>query len=199
MSANAAAPVVVWDVDDVLNELMRAWFDERCRSEHAPGVFRFEQLTVNPPHQLLGLSESEYLHSLDSFRADHYMALKPRPETCAWFKEHGHRARHIALTGAPRALAHLSAAWVVEHYGDWIRTFAFVPSIREPRDASTRESKGDYLSWLQRGDVLVDDNSDNTLAAEALEMSGVLVPQPWNTSRHVDLKNALLHLTSLLQ
>ena len=45
---------VFWDVDDVLNDLMKEWLDfYRLTS----GIkMDYDQLTANPPHKLFGIS-----------------------------------------------------------------------------------------------------------------------------------------------
>ena len=177
--------VVIWDVDDVLNDLMSEWFDGWWRPRHPECVVSYGDLVRNPPHTVLGVGEEEYLASLDAFRDAKFDALAPRPDALRWFAEHGNRADHVALTAVPEAFAHLSASWVVRHFGRWIRTFAFVPS-RRPSDTAVSRivSKADYLGWLGRGDVFVDDRQENVDDARGIGLNGVVVPSPWNQSPH---------------
>src|SRR5262249_9539730 len=119
---------IVWDVDDVLNDLMQDWFEGVGRALAARPGGAYSDLTSNPPHEALGVSREAYLASLDRFREKDYGSVAPMPESLSWFSRHGHRAHHVALTAVPLAAAHLSAEWVVRHYGQWIRTFAFAPS-----------------------------------------------------------------------
>lgn len=192
-------PVVIWDVDDVLNELMREWFDEWWRPRHPECAHRYGDIAANPPHTVLGIPEATYLSSLDAFREERFAKLTPRPEVVEWLSEHGHRAQHVALSAPPESFAHLSAAWVIKHFGQWIRTFAFVPARRGRSDvAEARIAKGDYLEWLGHGDVFLDDREANVEGARALGMKGIVVPQPWNTSCHGSLRGALMHLTALV-
>jgi hypothetical protein len=184
--------VVIWDVDDVLNELMRAWLDEWWRPQHPACVQRYADLAANPPHSILGISEETYLSSLDRFRQERFATLVPQSEVLEWFSEHGHKGHHVALTATPQSFADLSASWVMKHFGQWIRTFAFVPAPRGRTGMpGQRNSKADYLEWLGRGDVFVDDRDDNVEGARALGRRGVVVPQPWNTSCHSSLGTAL--------
>ena len=60
--------LIVWDIDDVLNDLMRAWFELHWRPRHPECSLHYSQLRENPPQRVLGISESEYLSSLDEFR-----------------------------------------------------------------------------------------------------------------------------------
>jgi len=196
---DASKPVVIWDVDDVLNDLMREWFEGWWVPAHPRCAAEYGRLASNPPHDVLGISEQEYLSSLDAFRSDRFAALVPRPGALRWFGAHGDRADHIALTAVPAAFAHLSAAWVVEHFGRWIRTFAFVPSRRGGAGVAQHpQSKADYLRWLGRGDIFVDDRPANVEAARALGLTGIVVPSPWSESPFRSLDAALDHLTQLI-
>jgi len=199
MSRTERRPVVIWDVDDVLNELMREWFDEWWRPGHPECVHCYADIAANPPHTVLGISEAAYLSSLDAFREERFAKLTPRREVVEWFSEHGHRGHHVALSAPPESFAHLSAAWVIKHFGQWIRTFAFVPAQRGRPDVSeARIAKGDYLEWLGHGDVFLDDREANVEGARALGMKGIVVPQPWNASSYGSLRAALGDLTALV-
>ena len=190
---------MIWDVDDVLNELMREWFDEWWRPGHPECVHCYADIAANPPHSVLGISEAAYLSSLDAFREERFAKLTPRREVVEWFSEHGHRGHHVALSAPPESFAHLSAAWVIKHFGQWIRTFAFVPAQRGRPDVSeARIAKGDYLEWLGHGDVFLDDREANVEGARALGMKGIVVPQPWNASSYGSLRAALGDLTALV-
>ncbi len=48
---------IVWDIDDVLNDLTRAWFETAWLPAHRECRLTYEELKVNPPHELLGTSE----------------------------------------------------------------------------------------------------------------------------------------------
>ena len=190
---------MIWDVDDVLNDLMGAWFNEWWRPAHPDCGATDPDLTENPPHRILGVSEREYLSSLDAFREARFAALLPRAEVVAWFRAHGPRSHHVALTAVPPPFAHLSAGWVIRHFGSWIRTFAFVPADRgEAGLAGHRVSKADYLRWLGRGDVFVDDRPGNVEAARGLGLRGIVVPRPWNDSPYGSLDAALADLAALI-
>ncbi len=190
---------MIWDVDDVLNDLMGAWFDGWWHPAHPGCTVTSADLTANPPHAVLGVSEGEYLASLDRFREERFAALVPRPEALAWFSTHGDRSHHVALTAVPSSFAHLSAGWVIRHFGAWIRTFAFVPARRgEAGLSDSRSAKADYLRWLGRGDIFVDDRPGNVDAARALGLKGIVVPRPWNDSPYPSFDAALQDLTSLI-
>lgn len=183
---------LVWDVDDVLNDLMRAWFEQAWLSKHPECQLRYDQLLENPPSAILGVEREEYLVSIDAFRLSPAgTTLTPDPELLSWFAEHGGRFRHVALTARPLESAPAVASWVMRYFGFWIRTIGIVPS-RPPRSAPAYDlSKGDYLRWLGKGDALVDDTPDNLAQAEALGLSTFAWPQPWNQAQ--ETKRAILN------
>jgi hypothetical protein len=173
---------IVWDVDDVLNDLMREWYAAKWLPEHPQCPVRYEELEQNPPHELLNASLQEYLASLDAFRlSEQGRSLSPDRTVVQWFEREGSRYRHVALTATPIVNAPHAASWVFRHFGRWIRTFAYVPSSRpgDPVNAYDR-SKGEFLSWWGRADILIDDNLQHTSAAAELGISTYLVPRPWN-------------------
>jgi hypothetical protein len=178
----AGMQTIIWDVDDVLNDLTREWFMAQWLPEHSGCAVRFEELTRNPPHALLGTTEQDYLTSLDSFRlSDAGRDLPPNREVLAWFEQEGARFRHVALTATPLMNAQHAASWVLRYFGRWIRTFAFVPSPRpgDPPSAYDR-SKKEFLAWWGRADILIDDSPSHTAAAAQLGIRTFLVSQPWS-------------------
>ncbi|MGC8490150.1 MAG: hypothetical protein ACP5SH_00280 [Syntrophobacteraceae bacterium] len=175
---------IVWDVDDVLNDLMRVWLEERTFSGNAQESAAYQELTRNPPHDILKISRSEYLASLDAFRlSEKALEMKPVPEVFDWFSRHGDHFHHMALTAAPLCASHASAWWVLRNFGRWIQSFHVVPSPRPLEPARPRFSgKSEFLAWWGMADILVDDDPANIAGALALGMDAVLVPRPWNDS-----------------
>jgi FMN phosphatase YigB (HAD superfamily) len=173
---------IIWDVDDVLNNLTQAWLEHEWRPEHSDCTVQFSELRANPPHEVLGTTLYEYQISLDRFRtSEDGRNLTPVPEVVAWFVQHGAQYRHIALTARPFVAVPPAAEWLFQHFGKWIRGFGFVPSPRASDRAPTYDrDKGDWLRWIRVGDVLVDDSPANQKAAMELGLKTVLVPQPWN-------------------
>ena len=174
---------IVWDVDDVLNNLMEHWL-ARWRADH-PGVsLDYHAIRQNPPHDLFSISFETYLESLDQIRAsvEAHKTLTPNPQIMAWLNENGHRYRHIALTARPAHTAGPAAAWVLDHFGAWIRSVAFVP-IRKPAtwpDYDLR--KVEYMQWLDVRGVLLDDSLANVAEVKSAGLPALLFPQPWNGS-----------------
>jgi hypothetical protein len=71
----------------------------------------------------------------------------------------------------------------MRYFGAWIRCFGVVPT-RPPEDVPIYDrGKGDYLRWLGKGDVLIDDTRENLVQATEIGMKVLAWPQPWNDSR----------------
>lgn len=173
---------IAWDVDDVLNNLMRCWFENKWLSEHPNCKIRYEDLRENPPHSILSTSVHAYLESLDEFRlSDHYMKMPPGKEVMEWFNLYGERFRHIALTAVPLKAASVSAQWVLKHFGKWMRTFHFVPSNRQGENLPQYDKdKSDFLNWLRKVDIFIDDSEKNVNRAKKSGIRSIVIPQPWN-------------------
>lgn len=173
---------IVWDVDDVLNDLMLSWFSEAWMREHPDCAVKYGDITENPPHDILGVGRDEYLGSLDGFRLSGlYADMPPHPAAKEFFGRHGDGFRHIALTAVPLKAAHVSAGWVMKHFGRWIRTFHFIPSKREGEALpSYDEDKGRFLEWLGKADLFIDDNSGNLSHARRTGIKALAAPRPWN-------------------
>lgn len=175
-------PTVVWDVDDVLNDLMAAWLTHSWAPNHPDRPVTYASIRANPPNELLGVGLHEYLASLDAFRVgDGYATLEPNPWILAWLDANGERCHHVALTATAFQAAPTTAAWVLRHFGRWIREFVFVPAARlgEALPCFDR-SKADWIARLGGPAVLVDDSPANLVAAAAVGAGTVRWPQPWN-------------------
>jgi hypothetical protein len=184
LAKEVTVKTVAWDVDDVLNDLMRTWFEHYWLPSHRGCPISYDTISENPPHTLLGISISEYLTSLDDFRLSKMAReMNPVPEVLSWFRQHGAHFRHVALTSTPLRATHISAAWVMRHFGWWIRSFNVIPSPRNGEEIPVYDqSKEDFLHWWGRVDILVDDNPFNVAAAQSLGIQTILIPRPWNQS-----------------
>jgi hypothetical protein len=191
--------VVVWDVDDVLNDLMRAWLEDAWTSAHPDSHVAYDDLRENPPCSALGISRAAYVRSLDGFRiGERYAALEPNRDILAWLEQHGEQCHHIALTSTAFAAAPTTAAWVLRHFGRWIREFAFIPAPREGERLPVYDSdKGAWLSRLRGRPILVDDSPRNLDAAAAVGADVVCWPRPWNAAT-TTVAETLGSLTQLL-
>ena len=174
---------IIWDVDDVLNDLMRAWLTETWLPSHPNCALGYEALAENPPHRVLGITRSEYLESIDQFRASEAARhMTPNPAIVEWLSEHGSRCRHLALTARPIASVPYASEWVFRHFGTYVRAFGVVP-VRLPGGSPVYDrTKSEFLEWFGDASVLVDDCAENITAARASGIEGILYPQPWNAS-----------------
>jgi phosphoglycolate phosphatase-like HAD superfamily hydrolase len=172
---------IVWDVDDVLNDLMRGWFEMQWRKAHPGCTLTYEQISENPPHRVLGATLAQYQESLDSFRITGFSRLPPNPVVLAWFHEHGTRFRHVALTSVPLSGAGVSASWVLKHFGSWIHSFNVVPSPRDG-DSFVRHdrTKAGFLEWWGQPVIMIDDNYETIQAVRKSGFEAILVSRPWN-------------------
>jgi hypothetical protein len=71
----------------------------------------------------------------------------------------------------------------MRHFGAWIRCFGVVPTRAGEGIPMYDRGKGDFLRWLGKGDVLVDDTQENLKQATKLGLRVVTWPQPWNDSK----------------
>jgi 5'(3')-deoxyribonucleotidase len=190
---------IAWDVDDVLNDLMRQWFEIVWKKAHPECKIDYEDLSENPPYQILNITKEQYLKSLDAFRIDtYYNQMIPTLPIKEWFIHHGHKFRHITLSAVPYAAAGESARWVITHFGKWIRTFHFIPSYRQTCKIPVYDqSKEEFLKRIRQVDYLIDDNEDNIKGAESVSVKGILFPRPWNSQRDESIESVLTFLSSL--
>ncbi len=174
---------LIWDVDDVLNDFMRCWFEQWWRPKSGSPLC-YEELVSNPPHNTLGISLEEYRNSIDEFHLSNlFKQMSPNPEVKKWFLDYGHLLRHIVLTGVPRLAAAASASWVFKHFGDWIRTFTFIPSERLGPDLPVYDiTKTEHLRWLNKANIFIEDNETNIKNTDKLGVRGFIVSRPWNSS-----------------
>jgi len=190
---------LVWDIDDVLNDLMRNWFTEEWLPTHPDCRLAYADLLENPPHRVLGIGEAEYLASLDAFRmSEKARAMQPNRNVLEWFQAHGACCRHMALTARPLASVPGLAEWLFRHFGTYLRHFGVVPIRLEDGVPRYHNGKGDYLQWFGKADLLIDDSEENVAAAQSLGIRNVLYPQPWNRNS-ATVEETLRRLTQLVE
>lgn len=186
-------PVILWDVDDVLNRLTEIWLDTSARKFN-PAV-AYGELTRNPPHELLKISKQEYLDSLDDCRERFLYREPPRAEIMAFFQTSGRFFRHVALSAVPAAFMGRSAEWIFRYFGAWIQAVCFIPSPRENFPIASMSFNSKPEAAASFGGVLIDDSCANV--SGVLESGGEarLFPAPWNPARDlpvVQLLNSLM-------
>lgn len=176
---------IIWDVDDVLNDLMYSWFKEYQRVYDPNSNLSYHDLTQNPPHEILGITLNEYKLSLDNYRnSEKGRNLKPNEQIINWLRKDGAKFRHIALTARPKQTIPFLAEWIFHHFGDWIRTLSFIPSYREDEKLPVYDkTKTDFIIWLGKVDYFIDDSEENIKVAEKIGITSFLFPQPWNDGK----------------
>jgi hypothetical protein len=174
---------VIWDIDDVLNDSTRIWLEKSWLPAHPECMLKFEDLTENPPHRLLGVTREVYLESLDEFRLSPQAgAMIPDAHLLSWFRKKGSGFRHIALTARPRKTVSPAIEWMLLYFGEWFQTFSFVPAERlGEAPGHPDHDKASFLSWLGKADYFIDDNNENVKAARHLGITAYLVSRPWNS------------------
>lgn len=190
---------VFWDVDDVLNDLMREWLVYYC---HGNGIkIDYNSLTSNPPHKLLGISIHEFRDSLDDFRlSENFSKMQPGPSVYKWFETNAANTRNIALTATSIKTAASSSSWVFKNYSTWIRTFHVVPSPRKNEVLPEYDrDKIEAMSRLSRSGILIDDNEDNIQKAVSSGYIGLLFPRPWNSNAGKSMEKFLNDLNKILK
>lgn len=177
--------LIVWDIDDVLNDLLKCWFEDFNQSTATKKKkMAYKDLSQNPPYAVLGITRHAFLASLDKFRISKKgRNLTPNPQILEWLRQYGSGFRHMALTSRPRKSMPMISEWLFRHFGDWIRTVSFVPSFRKMENLPVYDgSKSEFLKWFKKADFFIDDTAENVKAAELLGIKAFEYPQPWNGS-----------------
>ena len=193
----AEKPLLVWDVDDVLNSLMRIYV-ERGLPDGARRI-PYAGITVNPPHELLEITRDEYLVSLDRVRAAGFYDLPPRSEVSEFFAEYGSRFDHAVLSAVPMRFMPDSAAWVLHHFGRWIQNLFFIPSPRPEQKTASQlfATKAEAMAFLGRRAVLIDDSPANVGAVAKAGGRARLFPAPWNEGAKMSAEYFLKELSAI--
>jgi 5'(3')-deoxyribonucleotidase len=179
-------PLLIWDIDDVLNDLIRLCISTTAQTIR-PGI-RFEDLQQNPPLQELGCSLDEYRSILDECRAEYLYDQPPRKEVLEFFQTWGDQFRSVTLSSAPVSTAHRSAEWVLRHFGRWIHGTIFVPSPRKhiPIGIPLFASKAEAVSTLNG--ILIDDMPQNVEPVRAAGNKAFYFPAPWNENKNMSVE-----------
>jgi len=185
MSDRRNIRVIVWDLDDVLNNFTEAWLKLGWQVEHPDCLVAFGELRSNPPVAELNTTQAEFLASLDRFRVSELaQKILPHPALLDWFGRQGDQFRHHILTARPVRTVAPAATWVFQHFGRWVRDFHFVPSPRSGEILPDYEtSKSEVLARLGQVDFFVDDSPQNVSAAAMLGIQALTFPQPWNGAK----------------
>ncbi len=182
-------PLILWDIDDVLNRLTMIWLETSAKKFTVR--IPYDELTENPPHELLNISKEDYLESLDDCRSRFLYAEPPKTEIMLFFRTFGHHFRHLALSSVPAAFMGRSSEWVFRYFGSWIQSVCFIPSPRnnDPVFTTLFRSKGEAAAAF--GGILVDDSPANIASANESGSEAILFPAPWNPARRVPVSHIL--------
>lgn len=177
-------PLLLWDVDDVLNPLTRLCWEDELRARFAPEL-SWDMLRNNPPLPELNLSRMEYVAELDRFRQRITGTMMPVPEVMAFFEEYGNRFRSIVVSAAPVEMMPVSAAWVLQHFGKWIQSTIFVPSPRAGVTVGSAAFADKSEAVLALNGMLIDDAEANVEQVRRAGGKAMLFPAPWNSARKI--------------
>jgi hypothetical protein len=183
---------ICWDIDDVLNDLTKEWFNDYCKKNekfnHIIIKEKYQDLIQNPPHKILKINKLFYLNSLDYYRYNLYTYLKPNQKILDWFKKNGHKAHFSVLTMTPGGYADIVAKWLFSYFGLWIRSFNFIPSEREGKQEPIYD--GTKANWNIRNktDIFIDDSEKNIYETKSRcpKVKTILYKQPWNNGIEVE-------------
>ena len=189
---------IAWDVDDVLNNLTFEWV-KFYNSKNNSNI-RYEKLRNNPPYEVLNISLELFLKSLDEFRHNKFCSLDTVDSVYKWFQSNGDKYKHIALTAVPILYSHLSAQWVIKHFGRWIRSFNFVPSYRREVDIPIYyKNKATFLKENNNTVLFIDDSEKNIKEAQQIGVECLLFPRPWNSNREMSIDKFISELNIKLE
>ncbi len=175
---------IAWDMDDVLNDLIWAWFHEEWLPSHPDCRLQYRDLLENPPHRILGIESGEFVNMIDAYReSDKAAKLTPSPQILDWLASYGALCLHAVVTARPIGSLPQMSHWLFRHFGGYVRALGVVPVRLKPGEPAYHNTKGEFRSWFGKIDVLVDDSEENLRSAEASGVRGILFPQPWNSNR----------------
>jgi hypothetical protein len=179
-------PIIIWDFDDVLFPLTENWFNQVGAGMQSR-ITRYEEVTVNPPLELMGLSLDDYLGSLDSFRlSDFAQTIKPKKVIQNWFAVYGSAYENEVLTARPLHTLEAAKTWLANYFPNYFSGFGFVPSARPGVDISGYpKSKRAFLeAENMRPQYFIDDKAETVADISAMGgIHAILYPAPWNAAR----------------
>jgi 5'(3')-deoxyribonucleotidase len=192
---------IVWDVDEVLNNLVIEWL-EYWKVLFPDCKITYDQITNYSLKKVLNAPSNEILQSIDDFKfLGFFTDLKPNQKILKWFEEYGKYFHHIALTSCSLRTSHISASWVYENFGRWIRSFHCIPSSREGKEDIIYDiNKAEYIKRIEDVDIFIDDCPENCEKVQDL-YHGIKIftpKKPWNTGTGIDIEEILREITKLI-
>ena len=76
------------------------------------------------------------------------------------------------------------AWWIYHNYGQWIHTVHVAGTGRNKEMDYKNISKADFISWIDKEVLFIDDSEENVNAVSETGSETMLYPQPWNSSKH---------------
>ena len=190
-------PLLIWDIDDVLNELIPLCIDTTAQ-KLKPGI-KWTDVHSNPPLQELGCTLDEYRQVLDECRDSYLYDCPPRQEVLEFFQEWGTHFRSVTLSSAPMHMAPRSAEWVLRHFGAWIQGTIFVPSPRKHVSVASALFASKAEAVLALGGTLIDDMPVNVEKVRAVGGKALYFPAPWNRNKDMSIKDFFSELIKNLE
>ena len=175
----SAFPILVWDVDDVLNLLMVSWLKHWNLMNDSN--FSLLDIKENPPYEILGISKEMYFANLDDFRnSEAGINVEENSTVKNWFENHGNKFNHMACTARPIHTMPNQAWWIYHNYGRWIHTVHVAGTGRNNEMDYKKISKADFISWIDKKVIFIDDSEENINNVSTVGAETILYPQPWN-------------------
>ena len=190
-------PLLIWDIDDVLNDLMNLCISTTAQ-KLKPGI-KFEEIRNNPPLPELGCSLDEYRGILDECRNKYLFDQPPRKEVMAFFRDWGEHFRSITLSAAPLSITPRSSEWVLRHFGPWIQGTIFVPSPRKDAPVLSASFSSKAEAVLALDGILIDDMPANVEKVRAAGGEALYFPAPWNENKDMSIKDFFSELIKKLE
>ena len=177
----SSTPIIIWDVDDVLNCMMESWLNSWNQGNNSN--IALKDIKENPPHEILGTTKEMYLTSLDEFRnSESGKYVLANSIVMNWFEGHGNKFKHVACTARPIETMPNQAWWIYYNFGQWINTVHAIGAVRDSKIDYQTGSKADFISYIDTEVIFIDDSEQNINAVSKIGAETILYPQPWNTS-----------------
>lgn len=170
------------DIDDTLNNLMQVWLLHYNLQRGT--LFKFEDLKVNPPHEILGITKKDYINNLDKFKINYYNKVIVNKKFWWWFDINGTKANFIAITSTSMETVSESSKWLFNCFGEWIRNYVVIPNHTDKyHEYKYFQSKAQWMDWFGKVDIYIDDNEKSIKQVNEIcpKVKTICIKQPWNS------------------
>lgn len=179
--------LIVWDVDDVLNRLMYCWLDNW--NQNTGSNIHYEEIIENPPHKILDITKKDYLFSLDTYRNTKFgRNVSINKNVFQWFQSYGKNFMHIVCTARTVETMPNQSWWVFTYFGKWIHSIVMASSLRNNFAYGGVKTKAEYIAWLNKDVIFVDDSENNVNEVSKMGGISLLFPQPWNRNNQSEIE-----------